>query len=135
MNVFKHLKSIFPFPSKWQGDEKAFALRLEEAYRWIQLQIDALQKSQDAFMTGQDMPTGTDLDDIKAAGSYWFSATAAAGADNAPLSSAFQLLVIVRRKTSTVTAFDQIAITSNKLFIRVTSGNGWTSWKEYNPIS
>ena len=37
MGIIKHLKSLLPVPRKWTDEEKAFALRLEDAYREFQL--------------------------------------------------------------------------------------------------
>lgn len=40
MGIIKHLKSILPLPKRWDNDDdaKKFGLRLEDAYRWLQVQ-------------------------------------------------------------------------------------------------
>ena len=42
MGVFKHLKTLFPIPSKWEGEDRNFALRLENAYKEIQIALDKI---------------------------------------------------------------------------------------------
>lgn len=44
MGIIKHLKSLLPVPRKWTDDEKAFALRVEDAYREAQLFQRDVQK-------------------------------------------------------------------------------------------
>lgn len=41
MSVFRHLKSLFPIPDHWSEDGRKFALRLEEAYRSIQIENES----------------------------------------------------------------------------------------------
>jgi len=37
MKVFKYLRSLLPIPTKWEGEDKQFALRLEDAFKWLQM--------------------------------------------------------------------------------------------------
>lgn len=40
----KHLRSLFPIPEKWEGSAKTFAIRLEDAFKWLQTKCDIYDK-------------------------------------------------------------------------------------------
>lgn len=39
MKIFRNLRSLLPIPGKWSDEGKSFALKVEDAYKWLQTQM------------------------------------------------------------------------------------------------
>lgn len=125
--AIKHLKTLFPIPRKWTDDEKAFALRLEEMYKEIQIILNRLT-------VGQGVAENADLNTMKEIGTYYFDSSVTGTCSNCPISSGGFAMYVIRRRES-IRSVSQIILTGNSVYVRhsgSTSSSGWTAWRVYS---
>lgn len=83
-----------------------------------------------AYTDGQDPGSGTNLNDLKELGTYYFSTNAAGSASNAPTTAAFTLYVLRRRNS--IESITQIAIANATVYRRSNDpSQSETYWQEW----
>jgi len=126
--IIKHLKSLLPLPRKWSEEEKAFGLRVDNAYRETQIFMrDASEKMTGYKVFGTENAV-SDLDQF--AVGTWGRATFTAGTTPSSSSSnvgPFNYICFGGSDTNrTVLVFGYSAAWFNSR-----ASDGWRGWEKF----
>lgn len=129
MGIIKHLKSVLPLPRKWTDDEKAFALRLEDAYRDLQVQrmndLAELKASALGLQYNDRDHSFTDLDDVPVG--VWGRGHFSADVNPSGSASYLNYICIGTESYHTIVAF----ALQNGYFNTKNGTQGWQGWRKF----